>query len=79
VMACRFFEIRPPQRLVFTWCSTVTRGEETLVTVELRSQGAATELSLTHERLPDEHAATQHESGWQSITAKLVAHLRGDV
>ena len=68
-------EIRPPERLVFTWHSTATRGETTLVTVEFHPKGEETELVLTHERLPDEEAAAQHTRGWQSIAEKLADHL----
>lgn len=68
-------EIRPPERLVFTWSSNATRGEATLVTVEFHPHSEATELVLTHERLPDEQTAERHNRGWQSITAKLADHL----
>lgn len=66
-------EICPPERLVFTWSSTLTKGETTLVTVELHPQGDTTELVLTHENLPDAEAAAQYGGGWQSIMAKLEA------
>lgn len=68
-------EIRAPERLVFTWSSTATRDAPTLVTVELRPQGDATELVLTHTDLPDEEATSAHERGWQSIIAKLAAYV----
>ena len=68
-------EICPPERLAFTWSSTATRGEVTLVTVELRPQGDATELILTHEGLPDADSAAQHESGWQRIAANLETYV----
>ena len=68
-------EILPPERLVFTWISTATRGEVTLVTVELRPEGDATELILTHEGLPDADAAAQYESGWQGVVAKLETYV----
>ena len=68
-------EIRPPERLVFTWISTATRDHTTLVTVELRPHDGGTELTLTHAGLPDEEAASSHESGWQSIAAKLEAYF----
>jgi Activator of Hsp90 ATPase homolog 1-like protein len=43
---------------------------ETLVTIELRRAGNETELTLTHEGLPDDEARTRHE-GWRSILEKL--------
>ncbi len=73
-----YHEICPPERLVFTWSSTLTRGETTRVTVELRPQGDATELTLIHEGLPDAEVAAQYDSGWQSIVAKLEASFHLD-
>jgi len=68
-------EIRPPERLVFTWRSNATRNEETLVTVEFSPRGDETELVLTHERLPDEPAVVGHTQGWQSIMEKFARYL----
>lgn len=68
-------EIRPPERLVFTWISTNTRDHTTLVTVTLRPHADGTELLLTHEGLPDGEAASGHENGWHSIATKLAAYL----
>ena len=71
-------EIQPPERLVFTW-NWEPPGmeiEETLVTVEFRELGGATEIILTHERLPDEKARDLHGMGWNSALdclAKLYA------
>jgi uncharacterized protein YndB with AHSA1/START domain len=69
-------EIRPPERLVFTWRSIGTLDEETLVTVELHPHGEDTELVLIHERLPNESVRIAHSRGWQSIIEKLAAYLR---
>jgi len=69
-------EIRPPERLVFTWISNHTLGRETLVTVELRAVGDETDLTLTHEYLPDDEARRKHERGWTSIAENLAAILR---
>jgi uncharacterized protein YndB with AHSA1/START domain len=71
-------EIDPPQRLVFTWRSSGTYDQETLVTVELHAQGKMTALELTHALLPDGDAVEKHERGWQSILEKLARHLRTD-
>ena len=71
----RYREIRRPERLVFTWASNNTGGRETLVTIELRPQGAETELTLTHEGLADEDARTRHRAGWTSIVEKLAGVL----
>jgi uncharacterized protein YndB with AHSA1/START domain len=68
-------ELRRPERLAFTWISEHTLGRETLVTVALRAVGEETELTLTHERLPDDEARRKHERGWTGIVEKLAAHL----
>jgi uncharacterized protein YndB with AHSA1/START domain len=71
----RYREIRRPERLVFTWMSRNTAGCETLVTIALRAEGMGTELTLTHEDLPDDEARRRHEAGWTSIAEKLAGHL----
>ena len=56
-------EISPPNRLTFTWTSG-PGVSDTLVTVELRAVAAGTELTLTHNLLPNTEALNQHEQGW---------------
>lgn len=68
-------EIRPPERLVFTWRSQATHWQDSLVTVEFAAQGENTELTLTHELLPDEEARRQHTQGWQGIGDKLALYF----
>ena len=68
-------ELRRPERLAFTWISEHTLDRETLVTVELRAVGEETELTLTHEQLPDDDARRKHERGWTGIVEKLAARL----
>jgi len=75
VHAGTYREIDPPQRLVFTWQSSGTYDQETLVTVQLHPRGNKTELVLTHERLPDASSAGKHEEGWQDIFRKLAVYL----
>jgi uncharacterized protein YndB with AHSA1/START domain len=65
-------EVRPPERLVYTWRWEI--GEdvgETLVTVEFRERGAATEVALTHEAFPTAHARDGHEGGWMGCLGRL--------
>jgi uncharacterized protein YndB with AHSA1/START domain len=68
-------EIRPSERLVFTWRSHATHWKDSLVTVELSAQGENTELTLIHELLPDEEAIRQHTQGWQGIVDKLASYF----
>lgn len=69
-------EIERPRRLAFTWVSKGTHGRETIVTIELRSRGRdQTELTLTHEGMPDDEATSRHRGGWGDILTKLEAHV----
>jgi uncharacterized protein YndB with AHSA1/START domain len=65
-------EIRPPERLVYTWRWEI--GEdvgETLVTVEFFERGNATDVALTHEGLPTARAREGHEGGWTGSLGRL--------
>ena len=65
-----------PRKLVFTWISTETHGLVTTVSVEIRPHGVCrTELTLTHEGLPDETAGARHRQGWDDILEKLGSHV----
>src|SRR3954471_4670261 len=46
--------IDAPRCLVFTWNSPHAGHNDSLVTVEFRPDGKATEVVVTHERLPQE-------------------------
>lgn len=67
--------INAPRRLVFTWNSPHTGPEETLVTVEFHPDGQATEVVITHERLP-ETARKGHAGGWTEILESLAKTIR---
>jgi uncharacterized protein YndB with AHSA1/START domain len=68
-------EIKPPERLVFTWVSKYTQHRETLVTVELFERVDKTELVLTQVQLPNEEARQRHAFGWTSIVAHLATYM----
>ena len=67
-----FREIRPPEKLVFTWAwekfspsgQKVNEQLETLVTVEFQVRGTFTEVFLTHEGFTDARARADHNKGW---------------
>ena len=69
-------EVRPPEKLVYTW---VWEGQpdlgETLVTVEFRDLGDATEVVLTHELFPNEKVRDDHNTGWSSCLDRLAKAL----
>jgi uncharacterized protein YndB with AHSA1/START domain len=59
-----------PRQLVFTWISRGTEQRESLVTVDFIARGAATEVVVTHEQLP-EGAAPSHTEGWTAALTRL--------
>ena len=64
-------EIDRPRRLVFTWNSPYAKDIDSLVTVEFRPAGKATEIVLTHEGLPSKDAVSGHTKGWTDILVLL--------
>ena len=65
----------PDQRLVFTWAWRSTPERESLVSVALRPDGAATLLTLTHEQFFDQAARDGHERGWTGTLDKLERYV----
>ncbi len=63
-----YHEITSPTKLVYTWQWQEPEHDvgETLVTVEFKDVGGATEIVLVHERMPNEEARNGHEQGWTS-------------
>ena len=74
-----FETIDPPRRLVMTWTwqhDDPMQGIETLIELAFNTiDSNATELVLTHSRLPSENAVTRHSGGWESALDCLAEHL----
>jgi len=71
-----YLEVRPPERLVYTWTWKHDEGigtpdGDTTVTVEFRDRGSETELVLTHERFTSIAARDEHTQGWGSCLNRL--------
>jgi uncharacterized protein YndB with AHSA1/START domain len=64
-------EVVPDRKLVFTWAWRSTPERESLVTIELKSDGGGTLLTLTHEQFFDEGARDRHHAGWTGALDKL--------
>ena len=73
-------EVKPPERLVFTWQfekdgSGDAFGEvelpEMLVTVEFKARGQQTELILTHEKFATAESRDRHDQGWNRCLDEL--------
>ena len=59
-----FREIRPSERLVYSWNWDYNDIGDTVVTLEFFDAGGETELVLTHERFPTIEQRDGHNSGW---------------
>jgi uncharacterized protein YndB with AHSA1/START domain len=68
-----FREVRPPDRLVYTWKweNAFEQMPETQVIVEFREIGSATELVLTHEDLPEIPICLLHRNGWAAALDRI--------
>ena len=73
-------EVKPPERLVFTWqFEKDGRGDEfgeveppeMLVTLEFKARGQQTELILTHERFASVESRDRHQEGWGRCLTEL--------
>jgi uncharacterized protein YndB with AHSA1/START domain len=68
-------EVVPNQRLVFSWAWHSTPERESLVTVQLKPDGAGTLLTFHHEQFFDQTARDNHERGWIELLGKLENYL----
>lgn len=68
-------EVRPPERLVFTWewQNDPDRGESgrSTVTVEFHDRGGTTEVVLTQTGFPSEASRKDHGTGWEECLATI--------
>jgi uncharacterized protein YndB with AHSA1/START domain/predicted enzyme related to lactoylglutathione lyase len=64
-------EVVPNQRLQFTWAWRTTPERESLVTIQIKPDGAGVMLTLIHEQFFDEAARDRHRFGWSGSLDKL--------
>lgn len=69
-----YIEILPPERVVFTWSSSIVKNSR--VTVEFRDLGDATEVVITHDRLETEELRRLHTLGWEGCLGNLEKFLK---
>lgn len=67
-------EIDPPNKLVYTWI--FVGGEldtgESLVTVDFVAQSDGTQVTLQHNRLPNQEVRDIHSQGWNDLLDNLM-------
>lgn len=68
-----FLDVRPPERLIYTWrwAGAFAELPVTQVTLELQKSGGVTLLTLRHEGFNEAGARQQHRSGWMSACDRL--------
>lgn len=65
-VAGTYKDIAVPEKLVFSWhWEDKPNPEETLVTVDFRSLGNSTEVTVTHELFSSENERSMHAQGWE--------------
>ena len=69
----QYLEIRRPDKLAFTWNSTMLGDRSSQVTVEFYEQAENCLLVLLHELPPDDALVESHRQGWTTIL-DLFAH-----
>ena len=79
-VAGTYLEVKPPERLVYTWDWEKDgggtefgelEGKETQLTLEFRANGKQTQLVLTHEKFASTESRDRHEGGWKSWISRL--------
>jgi uncharacterized protein YndB with AHSA1/START domain len=65
-------EVKPDEKLQFTWAWHTMPERESLVTVLIKPDGDGSILTLVHEQFFDEAARDRHERGWSGTLDKLV-------
>ena len=64
-------EVKPNEKLQFTWAWRSTPERESLVTILIKPDNGASILTLVHEQFFDEPARDRHEFGWTGSLNKL--------
>jgi uncharacterized protein YndB with AHSA1/START domain len=77
VLVGEFEIIERPKRLTYTWRVDGSPGASERVTVRFEPRNGATEVIVTHERIPDETVRDQHRRGWEGCLEGLVRLVGG--
>ena len=72
-----FREIEPPSKLVYTWRTSSSLEESSLVTVRFEQRGDATEVTVVHDQIPSEAIRESHQLGWNGCLDGLALYFGG--
>lgn len=67
----RFIRIERAARILHTWVSANTLGEESVVALTFEARGGETVLTLMHSGLPDGERGQRHEKSWDFLLDKF--------
>lgn len=75
-----YVEVRPPERLTFTfrWNEPTPDDSETVVSLSLTPVGAATRVSLSHGEFATAERLELHRGGWADSFERLDVVLRSE-
>ena len=71
-----FESIEPPRELVYTWRVEPETQASERVMVQFEARGDATEVIITHERIPNAAIRDMHEQGWHGCLEGLAEYLK---
>jgi len=74
-IAGEFEVVDPPYQLTYTWQLEGAPRASERVTVRFEPRGSATEVVVTHERIPNKAIREQHEYGWHGCLEGLAEYL----
>ncbi len=74
----QYLEIQRPDKLMFTWNSTVLGDRSSQVTVEFYAQAGNCLMVLLHELPPDDALVEDHRQGWTTILDLFVEQQRAN-
>jgi uncharacterized protein YndB with AHSA1/START domain len=67
-------QIEFPRKLVYTWRVEPSSGTPERVTVEFEPHGDQTQITVTHERIPNVSVRDRHEAGWNGCLDGIAAY-----